>query len=96
MCQCIVVVKNQLAISPQLSWLVPYDANKPFQHLCIDYLINSGPFGYRFKVNVTPDVKKAYKLFLILDFDTHGFFALGIHHKLFLTSLMFHLVVSKV
>jgi hypothetical protein len=32
--------------------------------LHVEYLINSGPFGYEFKVDDTPDVEKA---------DQHGF-----------------------
>jgi hypothetical protein len=48
------VVKNQWAISPQLSSLAPHSIKKPFQHLH-----NSGPFGYKFKVDDTPDVEKA-------------------------------------
>jgi hypothetical protein len=54
-----VVVKNQIVISPQLSLLAPHDINKPFQHLHVDCLINSGPFGYKFKVDDTSDVEKA-------------------------------------
>jgi hypothetical protein len=29
-----------------------------FSNLHLGYLINSGPFGYKFKVDDTPDVKK--------------------------------------
>jgi hypothetical protein len=58
MCWHIVVVENQLLISPQLSSLAPHGINKPFQRLHIECLINSVPFGYKFKVDDTPDVKK--------------------------------------
>jgi hypothetical protein len=33
--------------------------NKPFQHIHIECVINSGSFGYKFEVDDTPDVKKA-------------------------------------
>jgi hypothetical protein len=59
MCQRVVLVKNQLAISPQLSSLVPHGINKPFQHLHIYFLINIGHLRYKFKVGDTPSVKKA-------------------------------------
>jgi hypothetical protein len=38
--------------------LVPHSINKPFQHLHIERLINSGPFGCKFKVDYTPDVER--------------------------------------
>jgi hypothetical protein len=47
------------AISPQLPSLAPQSNNKPFQHLHVECLINSGPFGYKLKVDDTPDVEKA-------------------------------------
>jgi hypothetical protein len=59
MCRRVVVVKKQGAISPQLSSLAPHSINKPFQHLHVECLSNSGPLGYEFKVGVTPDVEKA-------------------------------------
>jgi hypothetical protein len=54
-----VVVKNQYAISPQLSSLAPHGINTRFQHLHVKYLINSRPFGYRITLDDTPDVQKA-------------------------------------
>jgi hypothetical protein len=62
MCRRVVMMKNQWAISPQLSSFAPQGINKPFQHLHIKYLINSGPFGYKFKVDDTSDVEKAWTL----------------------------------
>jgi hypothetical protein len=59
MCWRVVVVKNQSAISPQLSLLAPHGIIKPLQHLHVGCLINSGSFGYEFKVDDTPDVEKA-------------------------------------
>jgi hypothetical protein len=75
---------------------VPHSINKPFQHLHIERPINGGPLGCKFKVDYTPDVEKECRIVLILDFDIHGFFGLGIHHKLFLTSVTFHLEISAV
>jgi hypothetical protein len=53
--------------------------------------------GTNSKVDDTHYVEKAdehcYDLGL---FDIHGFFGMGIHHKLFLTSLTFHIVISAV
>jgi hypothetical protein len=43
-CRRFVVVKNQRVISPQLPSLAPHCINKPFQHLHVEYLINSGLF----------------------------------------------------
>jgi hypothetical protein len=43
----------------QLSSLAPHGINKPFLHLHVECLINSGSFGYKFKVDDTSDVKKA-------------------------------------
>jgi hypothetical protein len=40
--------------------------------------------------------KKQISIVLILDFDIRGFFGLGIHHTLFLTSLTFHLAIPAV
>jgi hypothetical protein len=40
--------------------------------------------------------KKQINIVLMLDFDIHGFFGLGIHHELFLTYLMAHLAISAV
>jgi hypothetical protein len=65
-----VVLKNQRAISPQLSSLGPDGINKPYQQLHLKCLISSGPFGYRFKVGDTPDVGKS---------DQH-YFELGLCH----------------
>jgi hypothetical protein len=31
----------------------------PFKRLHVEYIINSGPFGYEFKVDDIPDVQKA-------------------------------------
>jgi hypothetical protein len=45
--------------SPQLSSLFPHGISKPFQHLHIECLINSGPFRYKFEVDYAPDVEKA-------------------------------------
>jgi hypothetical protein len=47
---------SNLSTTPTLA---PRGINKPFQHLHVEYLINSGPFGYKFKENNTPDVEKA-------------------------------------
>jgi hypothetical protein len=44
-------------------------------------------------VDDTPDLEEAD---LTLDCDIRGFFGLGIHHKLFLTSVIFHLAISAV
>jgi hypothetical protein len=46
------------AISPQLSSLSPHGINKDFQHLHAECLINSGPFGYKFKVVAILHVEK--------------------------------------
>jgi hypothetical protein len=54
--------------------LAPHGISKPFQHLHIECLINSGPFRYKFKADDTPDVKKQINIVLILDFDIHAFF----------------------
>jgi hypothetical protein len=35
--------------------------HKPFQHLHVDCLINSGPFRHKFKVYYNPDVNKSDK-----------------------------------
>jgi hypothetical protein len=40
--------------------------------------------------------KKQINIILILDFDIRGFFGLGIHYKLFLTPVAFHLAISAV
>jgi hypothetical protein len=53
------VVKNQSAISAQLTVLVPHGINKRFHHLDVECLINSAPFRHKFKVDDTPDVEKA-------------------------------------
>jgi hypothetical protein len=37
--------------------------------------------------------KKQIKIVFIFDFVIHGFFGLGIHHKLFLIPLTFHLAI---
>jgi hypothetical protein len=39
---------------------------------------------------------KKINIFLILDFNIRGYSGLGIHHKLFLTSLTFRLAISVV
>lgn len=52
----VVMVKNQWANSPQFSSLAPYGT---FQCLHVKYLINSGRFEYKFKVDGAPDVDKA-------------------------------------
>jgi hypothetical protein len=44
----------------------------------------------------TADVEKADNIVFILDFDIRGFFGLGIHYRLFLTSLTFHLAICAV
>jgi hypothetical protein len=54
--------------------------SNPSQHLDIDCLINIGPIGCRMSA-------KEINVVLVLDFDTHSFFGLRIHHKLFLTSI---------
>jgi hypothetical protein len=59
MCRLVVLMKNQWAICPHFSSLAPRSINKPFQHHHVECLINSGPSGYEFKVDVTPDVEKA-------------------------------------
>jgi hypothetical protein len=41
-------------------------------------------------------LKNQMDIVLILDFDISGFFDLGICHKLFLTSLTFHLMTSTI
>jgi hypothetical protein len=43
----------------QLSSLEPHGISKPFQRLQIDFLINSGPFWHKFKVDDAPDIEKA-------------------------------------
>jgi hypothetical protein len=58
-CQCVVIVKNQWVISLQLSLLASHIISMLFQHLHVECVINSGPFGYRFKLDDTPNVKKA-------------------------------------
>jgi hypothetical protein len=40
------------------TFLMPRGINKPFQHLHVEYLINSVPFKYKFKVGDTSDVGK--------------------------------------
>jgi hypothetical protein len=75
-----------MSLSPQLSSLAPHGINKRFQHLRVEYPINSGPFGHKFKVGDTRDVEKA---------DQH-YFDLWIHHKLFLTSLALYSEISAV
>jgi hypothetical protein len=56
------VVKNQSAIFSQRSLHARHGIIMPLQHLCVECLINSGSFGYKFKVDDTPDVEKADKL----------------------------------
>jgi hypothetical protein len=74
----------------------PHSINKPFQHLHIECLINSGPFVINSKWMIPLMSKKQIDVVFISDFDIHGFFGLGIHHKWILTSLMFHLAISGV
>jgi hypothetical protein len=59
-----------------LSLLAAHGINKPFQQLHTECLINSSLFGYIFKVDDTPDVKKQIDIILFLDFDIHGLFDL--------------------
>jgi hypothetical protein len=90
------VLKNQSAISPQLSSLATSCINKPFQHLHVKSLINSGPLGYKFEVDDTPMSKKQINIILNLDFEIRGLFGLEIHYKLFLKPQMFPLAISAV
>jgi hypothetical protein len=48
-------------------------------------------FGYKFKLDDIPDVKNAEIIIALIVHSDRG-----IHHKLLLTSLMFHLVISAV
>jgi hypothetical protein len=50
--------EESMAITLQLSLLVPYGMNKAFQHLHVECLINGDPLGYQFKMDDTPDVEK--------------------------------------
>jgi hypothetical protein len=52
-------MKNQWAISPELSSLAPRRINKHFQHLHVECMNNSGSLGYKFKVDDTSNVEKA-------------------------------------
>jgi hypothetical protein len=59
MCRRVVVMKNQWAISPLPSLLARHGVNKPSHCYHVECMINSGPFGHRFKLGDTPDVEKA-------------------------------------
>jgi hypothetical protein len=59
MWQHIAVVKNQRVISPHLSSLMPHSISKLLEDLHMECMINIGPFRYNFKLDDTPDVKKA-------------------------------------
>jgi hypothetical protein len=37
----------------------PHGINKPFQHLHLECMISSGPFGHKFEVDEHPDVEEA-------------------------------------
>jgi hypothetical protein len=81
-------------LSSQLSSPEPHDIDKPFQQLHVQCLINSGPLGYKFKMDDNP--KKQINIVLILYFDNRSLFGLGIHRHLFISFLKLHLEISAV
>jgi hypothetical protein len=52
------LLKSATLEAPSL--LPSYDI-KPVHHLGIECVINNGPVGYKYKVDDTPDVRKAYQ-----------------------------------
>jgi hypothetical protein len=75
------------AISPQLSPLLLPATISLSNTAQTERLINSGPFGYRFKVDNTADVENADEHCFGLLISYLCLLGLRIHRKLFLTSV---------